>query len=99
MDTESVLRVILQYFQNLDGAKALQITYYSVALVLASIGLWKAIRYAEGKMPKRLLEFASRPARQILQTSKEIKWRWAHMRLTNGRTADGKISGLPSAED
>ena len=72
MDIESVLRVVLQYFQNFDSAKALQITYYSVALVLASIGLWKAIRYAEGKMPKRLLEFASRNEGRIVERNLQV---------------------------
>ena len=72
MDIENVLRAIALYFQNLDGTKALQITYYSVALILASIGLWKTIRYAEGKMPKRLLEFASRAEGRIVERNLDV---------------------------
>jgi tetratricopeptide (TPR) repeat protein len=72
MDVERLLRAILLYFQNFDGAKALQVAYYAVALVLASIGLWKAIRYAEGKMPKRLLEFASREEGRIVERNLDV---------------------------
>jgi len=67
MDIEALLRAVADYFQTFDGAKALQVAYYSVALVLASIGLWKAIRFAESSMPKRLLEFASRFEGRIVE--------------------------------
>lgn len=67
MDVESLLRAIALYFQTFDDAKALQVTYYTVALILASIGLWKTIRYAEAKMPQRLLEFASRFEGKIVE--------------------------------
>ena len=79
MDIESVVRAILLYFQNFDGAKALQVTYYSVALVLASIGLWKTIRYAESKMPRRLLEFASRAEGRIVERQLEVLGRIKRM--------------------
>ena len=67
MDTDSGLQAIVQYFLNFDGAKALQVTYYSVALALASIGLWKTIRFAEAKMPRRLIEFAFREEGRIVE--------------------------------
>jgi len=67
MDFQSVLKAILVYVLNFDGAKALQVTYYSVALALASVGLWKTIRYAEGKMPMRLLEFVTRFEGRIVE--------------------------------
>ena len=67
MDISSIVNASLEYFQNFDGAKALQVAHYFVALVLASIGLWNTIRYAESKMPKRLLEFASRFEGRIVE--------------------------------
>ena len=36
MDFSSIVKASLEYFQNFDGAKALQVAYYFVALVLAS---------------------------------------------------------------
>ena len=86
MDIGSVLSIITEYFQNFDGAKALQIAYYSVALVLASIGLWKTILYAEGNMPKRLVEFASRFEGRIVEKSINVLGRikrYPHVLETN----------------
>jgi hypothetical protein len=60
------------YFRDFDGAKALQVTYYSVALALASIGLWRTIRFAESKLPKRLLEYATREEGRIVEKSREV---------------------------
>ncbi len=67
MDFDAVTNAVGLYLRTFDGTKALQIAYYTVALIVASIGLWKTIRYAEGKMPKRLLEFASRFEGQIIE--------------------------------